>query len=83
MEARGRVQSDTGATAKKDSGRKCEKSQSLVNVRRRTINSGAKESIEEEEEESGEIQLVSYVRKTSIASSEASSAEEGNLATFL
>ena len=49
MEARGRVQSDTGATAKKDNGRKCEKSQSLVNVRRRTINSGAKESIEEEE----------------------------------
>ena len=49
MEARGRVQSDTGATAKKDSGRKCEKSQSLVNVRRRTINSGAQESIEEEE----------------------------------
>ena len=50
MEARGRVQSDTaGASSKKDSSRKCEKSQSLVNVRRRTINSGAKESIEEEE----------------------------------
>ena len=57
MESRGRVQSDTGATrqsdaganAKKESGRKCEKSQSLVNVRRRTINSGATESIEEEE----------------------------------
>ena len=49
MEARGRVQSDTGATTKKETGKKCEKSQSLVNVRRRTINSGAKESIEEEE----------------------------------
>ena len=50
VEARGRVQSDTaGASSKKDSSRKCEKSQSLVNVRRRTINSGAKESIEEEE----------------------------------
>ena len=59
MESRGRVQSDTGASltrksdaganAKKESGRKCEKSQSLVNVRRRTINSGATESIEEEE----------------------------------
>ena len=50
VEARGRVQSDTGATTtKKETGKKCEKSQSLVNVRRRAINSGAKESIEEEE----------------------------------
>ena len=50
-EGRGRVQSETGPVARKTSvgaGRRPqEKSQSLVNVRRRTMASAAKESIEE------------------------------------